>query len=49
MILVTEMDRICKQIVSEGKNPGRDGVWSTLLLKIMESGQILWKHHEENR
>ena len=38
----------CKQIVSEGKNPARDGVRSRLLLKIVAKIHNLSKYHEEH-
>ena len=32
---VTEFNRICKQIVSEGKNPAHDGVRSSLFFDMV--------------
>ena len=46
VFLVTEINRFCKLIVSQGKKPARDGVRIRLLLDIVDQIHNLSKCHE---
>ena len=49
VVLVTDFNRVCKQIVSEGTDLARDGARSRLLLKIVDEIHTVAKCHEEHR